>query len=324
VINDFDRFFLNLPPLDKEKDFDSFWDKSLNELKKIPIDPVIEKKERQEERQKEERFEIHNAVFNGAGKYKVKGDLYLPQSSDKPKVIILIHDYNQPFEPDEDIMDPGLAFFFLRLRGHEFFNNKNETGVNNDKEEKKLPGFLMDNILEANNYYTKNIYLDIFRSIDFLRLSNKTDCSSIGLIGKGLGAAAALFAAGFSTRIKSLVLDSPSFCYLELSQNISKSDATYEINSFLSEHQSKKKIIKKNLSYFDAINFADKIKIPILATVGLRDTISPPECVFALFNHLLCEKTMEVYPEDDHNAGGDIQFKKAIQWTKEILLKEEK
>jgi cephalosporin-C deacetylase len=317
VINDFDRFFLNLPPLDKEKDFDLFWDKSFNELKKIPIDPVIDKKEGQTK----ERFEIHNTVFNGAGKYKVKGDLYLPQSPDKAKVIILIHDYNQPLEPDEDIMDPGLAFFFLRLRGHEFFNKNNETRASNDKEEKKLPGFLIDNILEANNYYIKNIYLDIFRSIDFLRLTDKTDCSSIGLIGKGLGAAASLFAAGFSSRIKSLVLDSPSFCYLELSQNISKSDATYEINSFLSENQSKKKIIKKNLSYFDAINFADKIKIPILAAVGLKDTISPPECVFALFNHLQCEKTMEVYPEDDHNSGGDVQFKKAIQWTKEILIK---
>jgi cephalosporin-C deacetylase len=319
VINDFDRFFLNLPPLDKEKDFDLFWDKSFNELKKIPIEPVIEKKETQSK----EKFEIHNSVFNGAGKYKVKGELYLPVSSEKPKVVVSIHDYNQPFEPDEATMDPDLAFFFLRLRGHEFFNKKNGTGTNNDKEEKKLPGFLMDNILEAGNYYIKNIYMDIFRSIDYLRLTNKLDCSSIGLIGKGLGAAAALFAAAFSGRIKSLVLDSPSFCYLDLSQNISKSDATWEINSFLSRNQSKKKIIKKNLSYFDAINFADKINIPIMAAVGLKDTISPPECIFALFNHLQCEKTMEVYPEDDHNAGGEVQFKKAVEWTKAILLKNE-
>ena len=143
------------------------------------------------------------------------------------------------------------------------------------------------------------------------------------MIGKGFGASAALFAACYSKRIKSLVLDSPSFCYLELSQNISRSDVTYEINSFLSKNKSKKKAIKKNLSYFDAINFAEKVNIPILSAVGLKDTISPPECVFALFNHLKCEKTMEVYPEDDHNAGGEVQFKKAVQWTREILLKED-
>ncbi len=237
MINDFDRFFLNLPPLDKEKDFDLFWNKSFEDLKKVPVDPVIDKKDGQTT----QKFEIYNAVFKGAGKYKVIGDLYLPQNIKKPRAIILIHDYNQPFEPNEDLIDPGLAFFFLQLRGHEFFNKENRSNINNDKEEKKLPGFLIDNILEVNNYYIKNIYLDVFRSIDFLRLSGKLDCSSIGIIGKGLGAAAALFAAGFSNRVKSLVLDTPSFCYLELSQNISKSDATYEINSFLSDNQSKKK-----------------------------------------------------------------------------------
>jgi cephalosporin-C deacetylase len=319
VINDFDRFFLNLPPFDKETDFNLFWDRSFVELKKIPIDPVINKKDEQIS----QNYKIYNSVFNGAGKYKVKGDLYLPLNLNKPKVIILIHDYNQLFEPNEDLIDSGLAYFFLQLRGHEFFNEEKKSKENNNKEEKKLPGFLIDNILEANNYYIKNIYLDVFRSIDFLRLSNKVNCNGIGLIGKGLGSAAALFAAGFSNRIKSLVLDTPSFCYLELSQNISKSDATYEINSFISNNQSKKKVIKKNLSYFDAINFSDKINIPVLAAVGLKDTISPPECVFALFNHLQCEKTMEVYPEDDHFAGGEVQFKKAIKWTKGILLEEE-
>ena len=320
MINDFDRFFLNLPPLDKEKDFDLFWNKSFEELKKVPIDPVIEQKGEQAS----EIFNTFDTTFNGAGKYKVKGTLYLPRKIDKPKVIILIHDYNQSIKPDEKLLDPKFAFYILQLRGHEFFVKTNEKNSSNIKDEdKKVPGFLIDNILEIKNYYVKNIYLDIFRSIDFLRLSNKVDCSRIGLIGKGFGAAAALFAAGFSKRIKSLVLDSPSFCYLELSQNISKSDATFEINSFLSKNKSRKKTIKKNLSYFDSINFAEKISIPVLSAVGLKDTISPPECIFALFNHLKCEKTMEVYPEDDHNAGGEDQFEKAVKWTKETLLKED-
>ncbi|MBN2403788.1 MAG: acetylxylan esterase [Spirochaetes bacterium] len=316
MINDFDRFFLNLPPMDKEKDFDLFWDRSFEELKKIPMDPVIDKKEEQQSN----KFEIYHAVFNGAGKYKVKGDLYLPQNLKKPKAVILIHDYNQPFESNDDLIDQELAFFFLQLRGHNFFNKKQDNNTSNDKDVRKLPGFLTDNILNSNNYYVKNIYLDVIRSIDCLRLSGKVNCSGIGIIGKGLGAAAAVFAAAYSDRIKSVVLNAPSFCYLELSQNISRSDATYEINSFISNNQSKKKAIKKNLSYFDAINFSDRINIPILAAVGLKDAISPPECVFALFNHFRCEKTMEVYPEDDHNAGGDVQLKKSIRWTKEIII----
>ncbi|MFH0975475.1 MAG: acetylxylan esterase [Spirochaetota bacterium] len=316
MINDFDRFFLNLPPFDRESDFYSFWDKAFVDLKRIPIEPAIEKKTGQTS----SKFDIYNTVFNGAGKYKVKGELYVPKNIDNPKIIILIHDYNQPFQPNEEIIDPELAFFFVQLRGHELLFSKDQNNTSTSKEEKKLPGFLTENILELNNYYIKNIYLDAFRSVDFLRLLKKADCSGIGIIGKGLGAAAAVFAAGSSERIISLVLDTPSFCYLELSQNISKSDATNEINSFLSGNRSRKKEVKKHLSYFDAINHSDKINIPVLAAVGLKDTLSPPECVFALFNHFQCEKTMEVYPEDDYNAGGEEQFKKAVKWTKNILL----
>lgn len=326
MINDFDRFFLHLPPLDKEKDFNSFWDNALTDLKKIPIDPVIEIKTEQSEK---EKFKIYNTTFNGAGKYKVKGELHIPRNILKPKVIILIHDYNQPFDYINSDIDSDIAYFFLQLRGHDLLfiepqNNivNNKTNKSN-KTEKKLPGFMIENILEIDNYYVKNIYLDVFRSIDFLRLCDMINCSSIGIIGKGLGASSAVFAAGCSNRIKSLVLDSPSFCYLELSQNISKSDASNEINSFLSSNQSKKKTVKKNLSYFDSINHTDKINIPILAAVGLKDTFSPPECIFALFNHLKCDKTIEVYPEEDHTAGGEMQLKKSIEWTKNILLNED-
>jgi cephalosporin-C deacetylase-like acetyl esterase len=57
-----------------------------------------------------------------------------------------------------------------------------------------------------------------------------------------------------------------------------------------------------------------------MAVSGLRDTEAPAECVFGLFNHLLCEKTVEVYPEDDNNAGGDAQFRKSVSWIAGKIL----
>jgi cephalosporin-C deacetylase len=316
VINDFDRFFLNLPPFDRENDFNSFWNEEFLELKKIPVDPVIEKKDARSSA----KFEIFNTSFNGAGKCRVKGELYIPKNSNKPRIIILIHDYNHPIDISANDLETGIAYYFLQLRGHEYLPKQENNNTTANKEERKSPGYMKENIMDPKNYYVKNIFLDAFRAIDFLRLSGKIECDQIGIFGKGIGAAAALFASVYSDRIKALVLDSPAFSYLDLSQNISKSDASNEINSYLSLNKSKKKQIKKNLSYFDTINHSDRIKIPVLTAVGLKDTFSPPECIFALFNHLLCEKTIEVYPEDDHVAGGLVQFLKAIRWSKTILL----
>ncbi|MDY6932633.1 MAG: acetylxylan esterase [Spirochaetota bacterium] len=306
--NSFDLFFQNFPPLNRAEDYIEFWKRSISELKRISIDPTFEK-----EGGDSGFFDIINVSFRGYLKSRIRGKLYLPKHIEKPRVIISIPDYNLMPGYEQYPLDKELAFFFLELRGHDILNTITT-------KEEKLPGFILDNILVKDSFYVKSIYLDVYRIIDLLRLYDRLDCNSIGLIGKGLGAAAGLFATVYSDRIKAIVLDTPSFCHLELSQNISKSDTTKEINQFLSNHRGKKKIIKKNLSYFDAINLAEEIICPTLVTVGLKDILSPPQCVFALFNHLVCDKTVEVYPEGGNEAGGKMQFTKSIQWLKARLL----
>jgi len=306
--NDFDRFFLHLPPFDKEKNFNQFWTNALKEMKSIPIEPHYERIVRKSSM----KYDFFSVTFKGSNRSTVSGDLYYPRGTKRAKVIILIHDYNSDFLYNPKLLIGGMAYFYLRLRGHDILEKKSE-------EEATSPGYIIDNILEKENYYIKEVYLDAYRTIDALRLNNKLDCSDIGIIGKGLGAALAIFTAAFSERVKALVLDTPSFSYLPLYQNVSTSDATNEINEFIANHKAKKNQVKKNLTYYDAINFADMIRCPVLAIVGFKDTISPPECVFALFNHLLTDKTIEVYPDEGNSAGGDEQFIKSLQWMRNVL-----
>lgn len=303
VSNDFDRFFLQLPPFDREKDFNQFWNGSISKLRDIPIEPRFEK----DTKKSSVRFEFFDVSFKGFSKSKVTGELYYPTEQSKSKVVIIIHDYNKNFTYNKTHLMGGYAYFLLKLRGHELLAEK-------PLEESASPGYIVENILDKGNYYVKGLFLDALRVIDVLRLHKRFDCSRIGIIGKGIGAAMAIFTAAFSDRVKALVLDTPSFCYLPLYQNLSSSDATNEINNFIANHRNRKNQVKKNLTYFDAINFADMITCRILTIVGFKDTASPPECVFALFNHLLTDKTVEVYPDDGNAAGGDEQFKKSLQW----------
>jgi cephalosporin-C deacetylase len=304
----FDKFFLHLPPFDRSDDFFRFWDKSLADFKKNPINPDFQK-----EKKPEDRFLSYRVTYSGFLKTAISGELLIPVKEEKPRVIIDIHDYNSSTRFRRDKLDNRLAYLFLKLRGHDRVQFGKES-------EQTTPGFMIEHILDINTYYVKAAFLDVYRSIDVLRLNKDLDCSSIGLMGKGFGAAAALFAGAFSSRVKALVLDTPSFSYLPLGQNISTSDSAGEINEFITSRKGKKKVIKDNLTYFDAINFSDRIKQPVLATVGLKDTISPPQCVFALFNHLECEKTIEVYPEEGNEAGGSEQFKKSIKWLGDKIL----
>lgn len=307
VTSDFDRFFLHLPPFDREKDFDDFWKRSISESKKIPVEPSYVPSGT-----KRPGFDVFTVSFKGYNRSGLKGTLYVPSKSKSPRVVILLPDYNTTSPYEQYTLETGLAYYFFHMRGHEYTNTT-------DGELESSPGFMVENINDPESYYLKAVYLDVLRVIDLLRLKGDLDCGSMGIIGKGTGAAAAVFAASFSTRVKALVLDTASFCYLPLSQNHSTSDTAREINQYIAAHRTRKNLVKKNLSYFDALNFSDMIGIPVLATVGLKDTLSPPQCVFALFNRLICDKTIEVYPDEGNEAGGAGQFAKNLGWIKRML-----
>ncbi len=308
LVNDFDKYFLHLPPLAREPDFTNFWAHAISEQKKQPMEASYNLNKRRSTG----KFTAYDLVFNGFQRSQQNGLLYIPDRVNRPNVVILLHDYNDPHYYMDFPFDEQFAYLVLVMRGHSMLNVVKE-------ENQPTPGFLVENILDIQQYYVTAVYLDMLRSIDALRLNNNINCSRIAMMGKGLGAAASVFTAAFSDRVKALVLETPSLTYLELSQNLSEGDAANEINNYIAQHKSKKKSLKKNLSYVDALNFSDNITCPVLSTVGFKDTVSPPESVFALFNHFQCNKTMEVYPDQGHAAGGKDQFFKSIQWLKEMI-----
>jgi len=308
LVNDFDKYFLHLPPLAREPDFTNFWAHAISEQKKQPMEASYNLNKRRSTG----KFTAYDLVFNGFQRSQQNGLLYIPDRVNRPNVVILLPDYNDPHYYMDFPFDEQFAYLVLVMRGHSMLNVVKE-------ENQPTPGFLVENILDIQQYYVTAVYLDMLRSIDALRLNNNINCSRIAMMGKGLGAAASVFTAAFSDRVKALVLETPSLTYLELSQNLSEGDAANEINNYIAQHKSKKKSLKKNLSYVDALNFSDNITCPVLSTVGFKDTVSPPESVFALFNHFQCNKTMEVYPDQGHAAGGKDQFFKSIQWLKEMI-----
>jgi cephalosporin-C deacetylase len=204
------------------------------------------------------------------------------------------------------------------MRGHQHLKVVVQENAQGAKTVQKriLPGYLEERILEPEKYYVKNIYLDALKSIDALRLNRKLDCGSVAVIGKGLGAAAAIFTAAYSSRVSAIVIDSPSFSYLDESQNESRGEIAEEITGYIERNPTKRNVVKRSLSYFDALAFTDRVKCPVMFSIGLKDDIAPPQCSFALFNHLICDKEIQVYPDEGNEAGGEKQFKKALRWIK--------
>ncbi len=310
-LTDFDRYFSNFPEPDAPGDFESFWKDSLAELKRINLELSV----KEIRRDGYANFKVYNVTFQGFAKTLVHAVLLKPARAEKTRAVIYIHDYNRYSEIPRESLDKTLSYLFISMRGHHVLKK-------NPDADTRSPGYMIENILDPRTYYVKAVYLDAFRSIDALRLIDDIDCSAIGIAGKGLGAAAAAFCAASSDRISCAVLETPAFCNLPLSQNRSSSELTEEINGYIAASRAKKKQVKDNLTYFDILNFADKITVPVLVTSGFKDTLSLPDCIMGFFNRLQTEKTIEIYPEDGNSAGGAAQSKKSVKWLKKHLSRQ--
>jgi cephalosporin-C deacetylase-like acetyl esterase len=59
--------------------------------------------------------------------------------------------------------------------------------------------------------------------------------------------------------------------------------------------------VMKTAPYFDPVNFASRIKAPVLAGIGLIDTTSPPAGIWSALNQIPGPKEVVAMVESDHN-----------------------
>lgn len=271
-------------------DWASFWKSSLTKLKRVP-------QELRSEVDKSLFFgeNVVKLTFQGFDKYQLHATLYLPKRiRAKPPVVVVFPDYIASEKLYPGFLEERYAVLVPQLRGHDIEHKVLEK---NNSEGLRGFGYFAENLREKENYYMKSLYLDAYRLIEVLRLNEHVDKSRIYFYGKGTGAAMALFVETFMPRAQAIALDCPSFINLPVTQNLSKAEYALEINSYIRKNPSRHNSIKKELGYFDALYFSNKIKPPLLMTLNLEDHENNPRGAFSLFHGLKGEKAMEIYPD---------------------------
>ncbi len=314
----FDECFQTFPKLDTPSDLDTFWKEGFQLLKKVPIRETYKTVLKGSF-----IWESLNEVsFQGIGNYTIHGKLAIPRKRGNRPVVVFFHDY---MEPEEEIQkgysDLGVAQLHVNLRGHGAEMIPAPVDPNTGKKLLNWsPNYFAEGLENKEDFYMRKLYLDVIRTIEFLRLSDGIDGDNIILHGKSLGSALAVFGAAYSDRIKGLILETPSFCYIDKDQMSLKGNHwVREMTPTLEKRATKKIDYKKEVAYFDCIHLAKKIKIPALFTCGMEDNLSHPKSIFALFNHMNCDKRMQIYPTEGNEAGKEKQPAVNLEFVKEIF-----
>jgi cephalosporin-C deacetylase-like acetyl esterase len=280
-------------------DFDSFWAAKLEAQAKIPLNAALTPVPTETP-----GIEMHSFVLDALGS-KTQGYVARPTREGKLPALILLQ---------------YAGVYALNARG---VANRAAEGwlvVNVDSHD-KLPSEPAGNVprnyaavgnTDRETSYFLNMYLRDSRALDYLLTRPDWDGKTIVLMGTSMGGQQSLVLAGLRPeKITAVLVNVPAGA--DVNADLHNRKAGYP------NWPSNNPDVMKTALYFDPVNFASRIKAPVLAAIGFIDTTSPPAGIYTALNQIPVPKEPLPMIESEHN---NLTPQKEQDWdarSKELL-----
>lgn len=146
--------------------------------------------------------------------------------------------------------------------------------------------------------YYRGAYADIMRAIDFIASRGDLDSSRIALMGTSQGGGIALAVGALDHRVKAVVAHVPFLCNFRFAARIPGS----LVKSLLDKAGKNNEAGLTILDYFDPLQLAPNLKVPVLLSAGGKDTICPSATIQSVYDRLPGKKGIEIYPDLPHTS----------------------
>ncbi|MFT3830019.1 MAG: acetylxylan esterase [Opitutaceae bacterium] len=165
--------------------------------------------------------------------------------------------------------------------------------------------------------YFLRMYLACHRAVEYMATRPDWDGRTLVVMGASQGGMQALVAAALNPRVTAALAEVPAGGD-QLGPDVGRLAAyPAQLNQTWDRDPAK---VRAASLYYDLVNFAPRIRCPILVGVGLIDTVVPPPGVFANFNQVTAPKEIVVMPRADHTSGHDPYTARAEAWLRELKL----
>ena len=290
--------------LTRKKDFDDFWKKRKQALAEVDPDFKVTRSDRSTE-----DLTVYLVEMRSYGNVLIRGWYTVPNKPGPHPAILSVPGYTSTMTPYTQ--RKNVATFALNPRGHG--NSKDD--VDPKGKEFMYIGFDTDS---PQTYIYAGVFMDCIRAVDFLASRDEIDKTRIGVEGGSQGGGLSFATAALDQRIVFCAPDIPWLCdwagYVTTSpwpnDNYPK---LIEDHPGLTYNQ-----INRLLSYFDTMNLAERIKCPVLMSVGLQDVVCPAKTIFSTYNRIKSKKEYYVYPFTEHSVGQE-HYTLKDKWMAKML-----
>jgi cephalosporin-C deacetylase len=308
------------PDRTEAADFDSFWQRSLNETRQFalaaqfePVDYGLR------------TVQAFDVTFHGYAGQSVKGWFLLPRERREPLPCVVEYigyGGGRGFPMDWLVWSSaGFAHLVMDTRGQgSNWRHGDTPDLPTVGTSPHYPGFMTQGVLDPETYYYRRVFLDAVRAIAAAQSHPAVDASRIAVTGGSQGGGISVAVAGLEPQVSVTMPDVPFLCHYRRAAELVDTMPYNEITRFCVAHRDKVDTVFRTLSYFDGVNFATRAQAQALFSVALMDDICPPSTVFAAYNHYAGPKQIKVWQFNNHEGGGSHQVLEKVKYLQVLWL----
>jgi cephalosporin-C deacetylase-like acetyl esterase len=299
------------PTVNNPEDFDSFWKKSIDKVRKS--NSTVEKRLVKELSTRDVEVSLIH-IKDSFSRISFYGYLSKPRKEAKYPVVLFVPAAGvKPPLSRTNFINKDAITLSIEIHGLdpemdpvEFENHKN-----------RITGYPFWGLEDRESYYFYKGILSCIKAADFLCSLPEFDSKNFAVFGGSQGGYLSIATASLHEKVTCLVAFHPAM-----------SDVTGYLNNrvggwphvFSPSQKGKynKEEIVKTLSYYDTVNFAKKIKVPCFYSFGYNDETCPATTCSAVYNSIKSPVTLFLTPLTGHWRIPEMMTK-SVNW----LLKEQ-
>jgi len=282
------------PTTTSPDDFMEYWNSQKAELAKVPMDAQLTPVE--VKTPDVEIYDITLANVNGAHVHgyfgKPKGDgpfpavLYIPGAGVGTASV----GYATTMAAQ--------GFLVMAISVHDL-PNAQPAEFYKDQFAGALKGYYLQGRENRDTYYFHRTVLGNIRSIDYLTSRPEWDHKHMVVNGSSQGGGMTLITTGLDSRVTAGAANVPALCD-HSGRDFGRPSGWPQLAPLDDNGKLDPKVLQVS-RYYDAVNFARRIKVPMIFGVGLIDNTCHPTTVFSAYNVVQSTKKIDIAPLMGHS-----------------------
>ena len=293
-----------ITPYQKEPaDFDAFWQKGRADLAKIPLEARLTlQPEACTDSVNVYHVSLRNVGQGWESGARVYGILCEPKAPGHYPAVLKVPGAGvRPYFGDTGLAARGVIVLEIGIHG---------IPVNQPKEiydqllAGALNGYWLFNLDDPEKYYYRRVYLGCLRANDFLVSHPMWDGHNLIVMGASQGGLLSITTAALDSRVTGLAAIHPAMCDVVAPLHGRAGGWPHPFMPDAKTGQASSQATAAKISttaYYDAVNFARRLKVPGYYIWGYNDDTCPPTSTYAAYNVITSPKTLAVELEQAHS-----------------------